>query len=74
MTELDFPAYNSTIIVLPEHYPPTGRRAETMKKLVIEKSAVKKNLSVIKERAGKSAVYAVVAGMPGMADMARLLR
>ena len=48
-----------------------------MKKLIIEKAAVKNNLSVIKARAGKSAIYGVLSGDgggAGLVEMARLLR
>ena len=48
-----------------------------MRKLVIEKSAVKHNLSVIKERAAGAAIYGVLTGDgggAGIVPMARLLR
>ena len=48
-----------------------------MRKLVIEKAAVKHNLSVIKERAAGAAIYGVLAGDgggAGIVPMARLLR
>lgn len=48
-----------------------------MKTLVIEKQAVKQNLSVIKERAGSAAIYAVLTGDAygaGLAELAKLLR
>ena len=48
-----------------------------MKTLVIEKQAVKNNLSVIKQRAGRSVIYGVLTGDAygaGLTEMARLLR
>ena len=36
-----------------------------MKKLIIEKAAVKNNLAVLKEKAGKSAIYAILSGDGG---------
>lgn len=48
-----------------------------MRKLVIEKAAVKHNLSVIKEKAAGAAIYGVLAGDgggAGIVPMARLLR
>lgn len=48
-----------------------------MKRLILEKEAIKKNLSVIKEKAGGAAVYAVLTGDAygaGLVEMARLLR
>jgi len=48
-----------------------------MRKLVIEKAAVKHNLSVIKERAAGAAIYGVLTGDgggAGIVPMARLLR
>lgn len=48
-----------------------------MRKLVIEKAAVKQNLTVIKERAGGAAIYGVLSGNGGgvgAAALARLLR
>lgn len=48
-----------------------------MRKLVIEKAAVKHNLSVIKERAAGAVIYGVLAGDgggAGIVPMARLLR
>ena len=48
-----------------------------MRKLVLEKAALKHNLSVIKEHAGEAAVYGVLSGNGGGAGtvaMARLLR
>lgn len=48
-----------------------------MKKLVIEKAAVKNNISVLKARAGSSAIYGVLSGDgsgAGLVGMARLLR
>ena len=48
-----------------------------MRKLVIEKAAVKHNLSVIKDRAGGAVIYGVLTGDGGGAGavpMARLLR
>ena len=48
-----------------------------MRKLVIEKAAVKHNLSVIKERAAGAVIYGVLTGDgggAGVAPMARLLR
>ncbi len=48
-----------------------------MRKLVIEKAAVKNNLAVIKERAAGAAVYGVLtgdAGGAGIVPMAKLLR
>ena len=48
-----------------------------MKKLIIEKAAVKHNAAVLKERAGKSAIYAVLSGDgggAGLVELARLLR
>ncbi len=54
-----------------------GRCDIAMKALVIEKKAVKQNLSIVKERAGSAAIYAVLAGDAygaGLVDMARLLR
>lgn len=45
-----------------------------MRKLVIEKSAVKNNLAVIKERAAGAAVYGVLTGDGGGAGIGRLAR
>lgn len=48
-----------------------------MRKLVIEKAAVKNNLAVIKEKAGGAAIYGVLtgdAGGAGIVPMAKLLR
>lgn len=48
-----------------------------MKRLVLEKEAIKKNLSVINGRAGSAAVYAVLTGDAygaGLVEMAKLLR
>ena len=48
-----------------------------MKKLVIEKAAVKNNISVIKSHAGGSAIYGVLSGDgggAGLVEMAKLLR
>ena len=48
-----------------------------MKTLVIEKQAVKNNLSVIKQRAGGAVIYGVLtgdAGGAGLVEMAKLLR
>ena len=48
-----------------------------MKVLVIDKQAVKKNISVLKKRAEKSAIYAVLTGDAhgaGLVEMAKLLR
>lgn len=48
-----------------------------MKRLVLEKEAIKKNLAVIKDRAGSAAIYAVLTGDgfgAGLLPMARLLR
>ena len=46
-----------------------------MKKLVIERAAVKNNISVIKGKAGKSVIYGVLSGSgAGLVEMARLLR
>lgn len=45
-----------------------------MRKLVIEKSAVKNNLAVIKERAAGAAVYGVLTGDGGGAGIVRLAR
>ena len=48
-----------------------------MRRLVIEKAAVKKNIAVVKERAQGAAIYAVLtgdAGGAGTVAMARLLR
>ncbi len=48
-----------------------------MKTLVIERQAVKQNLTIIKERAGSAAIYGVLSGDAygaGLVDMAKLLR
>ena len=48
-----------------------------MKVLVIDKQAVKKNISVLKQRAEKAAIYAVLTGDAhgaGLVEMAKLLR
>ena len=48
-----------------------------MKRLVLEKEAIKKNLSVIRDRAGSAEVYAVLTGDAygaGLIEMANLLR
>ena len=48
-----------------------------MKRLVLEKEAMKKNLAVIKDRAGAAAIYAVLTGDgfgAGLLPLARLLR
>ena len=45
-----------------------------MRKLVIEKSAVKNNLAVIKERAAGAAVYGVLTGDGGGAGAVRLAK
>lgn len=48
-----------------------------MKTLVIEKQAIKKNITVLKRRAEKSAIYAVLTGDAhgaGLVEMAKLLR
>ena len=48
-----------------------------MKVLVIDKQAVKKNITVLKRRAEKSAIYAVLTGDAhgaGLVEMAKLLR
>lgn len=48
-----------------------------MKTLVIEKQAVKQNVSLVKEKAGSAVIYAVLSGDArgaGLAEMARLLR
>ena len=48
-----------------------------MRKLVLEKAAIKQNLAVIKERAGSAAIYGVLTGDGGgvgVAAMAKLLR
>ena len=48
-----------------------------MRKLVMDRAAVKHNLTVIKEKAGSAAIYGVLtgnAGGAGVANMARLLR
>lgn len=48
-----------------------------MKTLVLEKQALKNNITVIKDRAGSAAVYAVLtgeAGGAGIPELARLLR
>ena len=48
-----------------------------MKRLVLEKDAIKKNLSVIKEKAGSAVIYAVLTGDAygaGLVEMAKLLR
>ena len=48
-----------------------------MRKLVIERSAVKQNLAVIKEKAGKAAIYGVLTGDgggAGIVPLAKLLR
>ena len=48
-----------------------------MRKLVIEKAAVKHNLSIIKDRAGGAVIYGVLTGDgggAGVVPMARLLR
>ena len=48
-----------------------------MKKLIIEKAAVKNNLAVLKEKAGKSAIYAILSGDgggAGLTELAGLLR
>ena len=48
-----------------------------MKRLVLENEAIKKNLAVIKDRAGSAAIYAVLTGDgfgAGLLPMARLLR
>ena len=48
-----------------------------MRKLVIEKSAVKNNLAVIKERAAGAVIYGVLSGDgggAGIAALAQLLR
>ena len=48
-----------------------------MKRLILEKEAIKKNLSVIKEKAGGAAIYAVLTGDAygaGLVEMAKLLR
>ena len=48
-----------------------------MRILVIEKNALKNNLSVVKERAGSAAIYGVLTGDGGGAgavDLARFLR
>lgn len=49
----------------------------TIKTLVIEKQAVKQNLAVLRDRAGRAAIYAVLTGDAygaGLVEMARLLR
>ena len=48
-----------------------------MRKLIIEKNAVKQNIQVVKSHAGKSAIYGVLTGDgggAGAAQLARLLR
>ena len=48
-----------------------------MRKLVIERSAVKHNLSVIKERSAGAVIYGVLTGDgggAGLVPMAKLLR
>lgn len=48
-----------------------------MKRLILEKDAIKKNLSIIKNRAGSAVIYAVLTGDAygaGLTDMAKLLR
>jgi alanine racemase len=48
-----------------------------MKTLVIEKKAVKQNLAIVKERAGRAVIYGVLVGDAygaGLVEMARLLR
>lgn len=48
-----------------------------MKTLIIERQAVKQNIAVVRERAGRAAIYAALtgdAGGAGLVDMARLLR
>ena len=48
-----------------------------MKRLVLEKDAIKKNLSVIKEKAGSAVIYAVLTGDAygaGLVEMAKLIR
>ncbi len=48
-----------------------------MRKLILEKSAIKNNLAIVKEKAGSSAIYAVLSGDCGGAgtlEMARILR
>ena len=48
-----------------------------MKALIIERQAVKQNIAVVRERAGRAAIYAALtgdAGGAGLVDMARLLR
>ncbi len=48
-----------------------------MKRLILEKDAIKKNLSVIKEKAGGAVIYAVLTGDAygaGLVEMAKLLR
>lgn len=50
---------------------------EAVKTLVLEKQALKNNIAVVKERAGASAIYAVLTGDGGGAgtvELARLLR
>jgi len=60
--------------------PPAAEKKEAipgMKRLILEKDAIKRNLSAIKERAGGSAIYAVLTGDAygaGLVDMARFLR
>ena len=61
----------------PEDSRRDKRGASLMRKLVIEKAAVKHNLSVIKDRAGGAVIYGVLTGDGGGAGavpMARLLR
>ncbi len=48
-----------------------------MKRLILEKEAIKKNLAVIRKRAGSSVIYAVLTGDAygaGLVEMAKLLR
>lgn len=48
-----------------------------MRKLILEKAAIKKNLAIVKERAGSSGIYGVLSGDCGGAgtlEMARILR
>lgn len=48
-----------------------------MKKLVIEREAVKNNITVVKDRAGSACIYAVLTGDgfgAGITELAQLLR
>ena len=50
---------------------------DAVKTLVIEKEAIRRNTAVIKEKAGRSAIYAVLTGDAcgaGLVELARLLR